>query len=327
MAKSGEEFGRCIDAIKRSRAKTVGLQYPEGLKPRALDLAIEIERNVDVQVILSASASFGACDVREMPVDLIVHLGHAPMPDLHYRNVFFYESPLPPPENLTFLEKALPLLKKRVGLLTTVQFRAWLPRVRSYLEDKGYEVHTGKARGRIAYEGQLLGCDYSAARSVEANVDCFLFIGSGNFHPLAVAMTFDKTVVVADFEKGEARTLDDERDRMMRKRHAAIVAAKDAEMFGIVVSTKPGQSRLELAKNLKKLVEKHGKEAHVFVLDAISQEALEGYKVDSWVNTACPRVAIEDSALFKKPMLTPQELEISLGEVDWKEYELDEIRV
>lgn len=326
MAREDLEVARCVEAVKRSGAKTVGVQYPAGLKTRAVEIARNIERETKLPVILSANPSFGACDVQQMPVDLVVHIGHAPIPDLHYKNVFFYDNALPPPENLAFLNKALPLPGKRVGLLTTTQFRGWVPAVKGYLQEKGYEVFVGKSGGRIAYEGQLLGCDYSAARMVMDDVDCFLYVGSGNFHPLAVAMLTPKPVVVVDFEKGEARRLDEDKDRAIRQRHGMITAAQSAQTFGIVVSTKLGQHRMELAKELKDLATAHGKEAHIFIMDFVSPETLEGYSVDAWVNTACPRIVLDDSILFKKPLLTPQEFEIVIGKRGWKDYEMDEIK-
>jgi len=58
----------------------------------------------------------------------------------------------------------------------------------------------------------------------------------------------------------------------------------------------------------------------------VSPDHLEGYRVDAWVNTACPRIAIEDVLRYKQPMLTPPELEIVLGLRKWEEYRFDEIR-
>ncbi len=326
MEQTDRLIERCAQAIKRSKARTVGLQFAAGFRIRAVDIAKRLEEETNVSVTLCADPTFGACDIREMPVDMVVHIGHAPIPDLHYRNVFFFDDPLPPPDSLVFVEKALPLLGKKVGLLTATQFRSWLPAVKERLEREGHQVFIGKKSGRIAYDGQLIGCDYTVARSVEKDVDCFLFFGSGKFHPLAVALLTTKPVVVADYERGEARRLDKERDRALRQRHGAIAKAQSAQVFGIIVSTKMGQNRMGLAKGLLEKARKHGKAARILVMDNVSQDALEGYRVDAWVNTACPRIVIEDHALFKKPMLTPQEFEIVLGERAWEEYEMDEIR-
>ena len=42
--------------------------------------------------------------------------------------------------------------------------------------------------------------------------------------------------------------------------------------------------------------------------------------------TACPRIAIDDSKMYKKPLLTPQELEILFKRRKWEDYEIDEIK-
>ena len=67
-------------------------------------------------------------------------------------------------------------------------------------------------------------------------------------------------------------------------------------------------------------------EASLFLMDLVSPEHLAGYRVDAWVNTACPRIAIEDILQYKLPILTPQEFEIVLGVREWKDYAFDEIR-
>jgi 2-(3-amino-3-carboxypropyl)histidine synthase len=321
-----DETERLLEVIRGRNAKTVGLQFPVGLRTKAVQLAQEIESKAGVTCLVSADPSFGACDIADMPVDLIVHLGHAPIPRLRYKRVFFYDLPGPPLSNLTFVDAAEPMLPKRVGLLTTTQFRAWLPRIREHLEKAGHEVHIGEADKRVAYAGQLLGCDYHTAEVISKDVDGYLYIGTGDFHPLGVAFLTDKPIVIADPEQGSTRNLADLKDRILRQRFAAIARAHDARTFGIIVSTKIGQDRMEMAKELKVLAEKHGRQANLFLLDLVSPEFLEGYRVDAWVNTACPRIAIEDVLQYKCPLLTPQEFEIVLGERDWGDYVFDEIR-
>ncbi|MGI0148579.1 MAG: diphthamide biosynthesis enzyme Dph2, partial [Thermoplasmata archaeon] len=257
---------------------------------------------------------------------LIVHLGHAPMPHLRYHRVFFYDLPSPALESLAFVDAAEPLLPKRVGLLTTTQFRTWLPAIQEHLERKGHVVRIGEPDRRVAYAGQLLGCDYHTATTIARDVDGYLYIGTGDFHPLGVAILVDKPIVIADPERGTARDLREVRDHILRQRHAAIARAKDAGVFGIIVSKKIGQIRMELAQDLKTMAEKHQRKANILLMDLVSPDLLEGYRVDAWVNTACPRIAIEDILLYKQPMLTPPEFEIVLGEREWKDYLFDEIR-
>ena len=320
------ETDRLLEVIRGRDARTVGLQFPVGLRTKAVELAQEIESKAGVTCLVSADPSFGACDVAEMPVDLIVHLGHAPMPHLRYNRVFFYDLPGPALASMAFVDAAEPFLPKRVGLLTTTQFRHWLPAIKEHLEKKGHVIRIGEPDRRVAYAGQLLGCDYHTATIVEKDVDGYLYIGTGDFHPLGVAILVDKPVIVADPERGTARDLKEVRDHVLRQRHAAIARAHDAAVFGIIVSKKIGQERMDLALGLKALAEKHDRHANIFLMDLVSPEFLEGYRVDAWVNTACPRIAIEDILQYKQPMLTPQEFEIVLGERDWSEYAFDEIR-
>ena len=321
------ETDRLLEVITGRGAKTVGLQFPVGLRTRAVELAREVESRAGVTCLVSADPSFGACDVAEMPVDLTVHIGHAPMPHLRYDRVFFYDLGSPPLGDLGFVDAAAALLPKRIGLLTTYQFHDWLPAIQQHLEKKGIEVRVSPPDQRVAYAGQLLGCDYHTATAIAGDVDGYLYVGTGEFHPLGVAMILpNKPIVIADPERGTARDLGDLRDRILRQRHAAIARAHDAKSFGIIVSKKVGQARMDLAQDLKARVEKHGLEASLFLMDLVSPEHLAGYRVDAWVNTACPRIAIEDVLQYKQPMLTPQELEIVLGERDWKDYVFDEIR-
>ncbi len=321
------ETDRLLEVIRGRNAKTVGLQFPVGLRTKAVELAQDLEAHAGVTCLVSADPSFGACDVPDMPVDLIIHLGHAPMPHLRYRNVFFYDLPGPPLASMEFVDAAEPLLPRRVGLVTTTQYRHWLLEIKDYLEAKGHDVKIGEPDRRVAYAGQLLGCDYHTATVVEKDVDGYLYVGTGDFHPLGVAILIDKPVIIADPERGTARSLADVKDRILRQRHAAIARAKDARVFGIIVSRKIGQVRMELARDMKALAEKHDRKANIFLMDLVSPSFLEGFRVDAWVNTACPRIAIEDVLQYKQPMLTPQEFEIVLGERPWDQYAFDEIRV
>ncbi len=105
-----------------------------------------------------------------------------------------------------------------------------------------------------------------------------------------------------------------------------IAKSLDAEVFGIVVSTKPGQDRMKLAEQLRDMAKKHGKEALILTMDLVTPDQLLQFKVDSFVNTACPRLAVDEVGRFNAPMLTPMEFEIVLGERNWEDLVFDEIK-
>ncbi|MFH1404235.1 MAG: diphthamide synthesis protein [Candidatus Altiarchaeota archaeon] len=75
------ETRRVIEEIRKSGHARVGLQFPEGLKQHALEIASEIESETGVEVVIMTDQTYGACDVKssqaeKMGLDLLVHYGH-----------------------------------------------------------------------------------------------------------------------------------------------------------------------------------------------------------------------------------------------------------
>jgi len=78
--------------------------------------------------------------------------------------------------------KAMPLLDnyKKIGLATSVQHLQTLDQVRELLTLAGKTIVIGDT-GKIAYPGQVSGCNYSNAKSIADEVEAFLFVGGGSF--------------------------------------------------------------------------------------------------------------------------------------------------
>jgi 2-(3-amino-3-carboxypropyl)histidine synthase len=336
IKKAGEgDFGYDLElddvcqTIERNKYKNILLQFPEGLKNTATNVKDIIEIKTRVNVLISADLCFGACDVplalAPLGIDFLVQFGHMDIPNLKYQTpVMFVEAHsnldvMPP------VEKATKFLTGKVGLITTAQHIHKLPEVKNYLEQQGFETSMGKASGRTVGDGQVLGCDLSSATSISSFVDCFLFIGSGNFHAVGVAIATKKSVIIADPYQNEVRECEEIKDRLMRQRHGAIARAKDASSFGIIIGTKPGQTRMNLANDLKMLLEKHERKSYILVMNQVSPAALKPFNIDAYVSCVCPRVAIDDYLMYDEPILTPIELKIVLGDVKWEDYKFDEI--
>lgn len=316
-----------IEKIKEMDARVVGIQFPEGLKIHATSVAEKIENETDAIVLISGDPCYGACDVSDTHmeglVDLIIHFGHIEFPIDYKVPVLFIEA-YSKIVVMNAVKNSLEGLKNyhKIGLVTTIQHLNILDDIREFLIENGKEVLTEKGAG--TREGQVLGCNFSAIKDIDA--DAFLYVGSGNFHALGIKLFTEKPVFIADPYMNEVRTIDEFADRILRIRFAKITKAKEAEKFGIIVSSKKGQFRLDLAKNLKVLLEKNEKEAFIIILDNISPDLLLAYMdLDAFVVTACPRVAIDDANMYKKPLLTPKELEIVLDIRKWEDYTIDEI--
>ena len=126
---------------------------------------------------------------------------------------------------------------------------------------------------------------------------------------------------------GDAEEMSLERiERILRQRFGLIMSCGDAESFGILIGEKPGQMRRSLALRMKRTLEKHGKKGYLLALEHVGPELIDFYPVDAFVNTACPRIAIDDAVRYRKPLITPFELEVALGEKKWETgYMFDEI--
>lgn len=321
------DLDKVIRKINSKNIRNVGLQFPEGLKMQAVNIAREIEEECDVNVIISGDPCFGACDVSDYKmkdsVDLIVHFGHTPLPIRYEVPTLFIEA-FANIDVKKDLKKCLDELKdySRVALVTTTQHLHLLNEMKDFLEDNGKEVVLGSSKS--TRKGQVLGCNFSSIKNLDAEV--FLFIGSGNFHPLGIYLFTKAPVLALDPYNNELREMTDYADRILRIRFARITKAREAKKWGIIVSSKEGQYRLELAREMKKLLRDSGMEGFIIMVDNVNPDVLLPYfDLDAFVVTACPRIAIDDSQMYKKPLITPQELEIVLNKRDWENYQLDEI--
>jgi len=318
------EEERVKQEILKLKAKRVLIQLPEGLKPEATRLVKIIEKSGALPII-SADPCYGACDLatveaESLGVDLIIHYGHSKL--LKYERVptIYVEARATMNVNAV-VEKALPMLEnwQKIGLTTTVQHVQTIDDVREILLRAGKTVVIGDA-GRLNYPGQVIGCDYSNAKSIANDVETFLFIGGGKFHALGVALSTSKPTIVADPYEKRAYSVDKEAEKIIKQRWASIEEAKTAKTFAVLVGLKPGQKKLEEALDVKKKLEESGKTACLFVAKEVTPEVLMEFPtVEAYVNTACPRVSLDDASKFQKPVLTVNEALMVVGELSWED--------
>jgi 2-(3-amino-3-carboxypropyl)histidine synthase len=293
----------------------VALQFPAGLKRRGFTVAQELLA-AGFAVILSGDPCYGACDLALDALDVadvLVHFGHAP--------VGHHDRVIHEPDSMDFdpeiVRRVLPLLRgPRVGLVTTVQHVHLLAAVAEVLRGAGFDPVVAGGSGRTPHPGQVLGCSFRAARETGAGE--ILFVGTGLFHPLGVQLATGARVVALDPYTGQAEEVS--ADRFLRQRFGLIERARDAERIGVIVSSKSGQQRLELARRLAGLSDR----AVLVMMREVTPEGLLDLGCDAYVNTACPRLAYDDQARFPVPVLTPAEFEILLGIRSWENYVVDE---
>ncbi len=324
-----------IKKLKKTQPNRIAIQLPEGLKNSAGQITDYITQNIESEILILADPCYGACDIpthqlESLNIDMLLHIGHTPLTDQP-------ESPIPIefiPAIATIdikpvtIKAAELLTDKTIGIVTTAQHLHKLPEITAILKKHGVKPVLGTPDSRSTQPGQILGCNFSAAHTIHDKVDGFLYIGSGMFHPLGITLATKKPVYIADpyTQKIIKEELDTLKETVLRQRYGAIAQAKQSTRFGIIVSTKSGQQRIQTAQTLKNMLTQHKKTAYILLMDRITPDILMNFRfIQCFISTACPRVAIDDYQQYHTPVLTPIELQIALGIKEWTSYQFDEI--
>jgi 2-(3-amino-3-carboxypropyl)histidine synthase len=281
------------------------LQFPEGLKQKAMELAKKYESEGH-EVFLSASPCYGACDLaldeaRWIKADKIVHVGHSRFVhnemDIPVEYIPYYVD-----IEIDSLDTVLPYIKqyKNIALATTVQHIHQFEDMKSFFERNGKKVFAEQGE-RAMERGQVLGCDAGAIKKVEDKVDAVVFVGSGVFHPLAIDVK--KPVFVFNPYGKKVTDISADRDRLKKLRKGAITKAFSCKKFAVLLSTKPGQFNLPQALWARKELKKRGYDCVILVANEFDPMAIGNFMAfDCLINTACPRIA-DDQEKFGKPLL------------------------
>ena len=75
------ELDNVIKEINKQKAKTILIQLPDGLKPKATEIVDKIESKTNAKCFIWMDTNFGACDlplgIEKLKIDLLVHFGHS----------------------------------------------------------------------------------------------------------------------------------------------------------------------------------------------------------------------------------------------------------
>jgi 2-(3-amino-3-carboxypropyl)histidine synthase len=290
------DFEKIKKEIKKRNARRVLIQIPEGLKIHAIEWIKQLQEP-GIELFLSSDPCWGACDVQTPDfIDITVHFGHSQF--IKTKKPVIYVEAFAKVPIVPVLEKAVEMLPEKVGLTTTIQHMHMIEEAKEFLESKGKKVFVG---------GQVLGCKFSGAEEIKNKVDAFLFIGSGLFHPTGIAYYCQKKTFRADPYTSEVEEVDI--NSFLKRKYARIGNAKSARVFGIIISTKPGQKNLKKAEQVRLELEEKGKEVYFITGNEIATDRMLGFReIEAFVCTACPRIAVDDSANYPGPVLLPEEV-------------------
>ncbi|HLD79371.1 MAG TPA: diphthamide synthesis protein [Candidatus Nanoarchaeia archaeon] len=212
-------------------------------------------------------------------------------------------------DTLSYLKKKK---YKTVALYASVQFVNNLDQIRKRLAENNIDVITSQA-DRTHVKGQLLGCDnyhhsLNLSKDDSTAVDCYLYIGDGKFHPLALVyaqkdMQEMREIVCSD-PLTKKMTLMGVADikKILLKYRASLMKYLTAKTVGVIVTIKPGQEQFRPSLVLEKRYA--NKKFYYFIDNVVSFDQLENFNfIEVWVNTTCPRVGFDDQEKFTKGVI------------------------
>ena len=190
-------------------------------------------------------------------------------------------------------------LPDKIALATTVQFVGEIEKIKEKIEKTGRQVILYQGT-KSRHPGQILGCD---VEKIEEEVDAFLYLGDGLFHPKMLVIKNNKPVFAYDpFTEKFDRLDSADIARMMKRKKGAYLKFMSSEHIGILITVKPGQYTPNARAKLEE--EYPDKKFYAFVADTIDFNQLENFPfIECWVNTACPRIGYDDSLALEKSII------------------------
>ncbi|XP_053680872.1 2-(3-amino-3-carboxypropyl)histidine synthase subunit 1 [Anopheles nili] len=321
------EIHKTVWRVRETKAKRVALQMPEGLLMYSLVISDIIERFTEADTIVMGDVTYGACCVddftaKALGADLLVHYGHSCLipidqttgikvlyvfVDIKIDTLHFVQS-----VKLNFPRE------RKLAFVSTIQFVATLHAAAKELREANYDVEIPQSKPLSP--GEILGCTAPRLAGEGDNGRTLIYLGDGRFH-LEAAMISNPALEAYKYdpyEKKFTRELYDH-DTMRRNRKQAIDSSRNAKRFGLILGTLGRQGSTKVLEHLQKRLKYHGRESIIILLSEIFPSKLAHMDtIDAFVQVACPRLSIDWGTAFPKPLLTPYELSVVLGDAEWK---------
>lgn len=326
------EIHKCVWKAREAGDGVIALQFPEGLLMYSCIITDIIERFAGKKVVILGDVTYGACCVDDFTANklnavLLIHYGHSCLVPVNkttikvlyvFVEIFFDVSHL-----ISIIKENFdPAMN--LSLLGTIQFTNMVFSAHTVLKETFPNISVPQAKP-LSF-GETLGC----TSPILENIDSLVFVADGRFH-LEAAMIQNPTVKAYRYDPYIKILTSEGYDTELMKlnRLEAIKKSQKAQRFGLILGTLGRQGSINTFDRIKALLQKKGKTVIPFLMAEIQPKKLEllGHVIDAWVQVACPRLSIDWGEGFKKPVLTPYELEVAMEETEWKEvYPMDYYR-
>lgn len=300
---------------------------PEGLLLFACTIADIIETFCPgVETLIMGDVTYGACCIddftaRALECDLLVHYAHScliPVDVTKIKTLYVFVTIGIDTKHLVATVERNFSPGKHLAMVGTIQFNASIHGIKAQLEQASFKVTIPQIAPLS--KGEILGCT-SPRINASDEVDALVYVGDGRFHlesamiqnPKLPAYRYDpysRKFTHETYNHTELHTL----------RRDAIAAAKRAKKFGLILGTLGRQGNPNTLDNLENRLRELDIPYIILLLSEIFPGKLKMFQdVDAWIQVACPRLSIDWGYAFEKPLLSPYEATIALGQrkEDW----------
>lgn len=180
------------------------------------------------------------------------------------------------------LSKELP---KNISIAYSIQYKESAEKINSYLTNL-------TKKHKISSFIQVLGC---SKPKIPKNTKATLLISDGKFH--AISLAYETKIPVYLFTNGILQKISKkEITTFSQKQKGAYLKYLHSNKVGILITTKPGQENLKKALTLSKKLK--DKTPYLFITNNIDTNEFENFPIDSWINTSCPRMDMNQSSII-----------------------------
>ncbi|XPS72358.1 2-(3-amino-3-carboxypropyl)histidine synthase [Ascochyta lentis] len=334
------EIHKCIHRIRTSGAKSIALQFPEGLLLFATTISdILTQFCPGTTTLIMGDVTYGACCIddytaRALGCDLLIHYAHScliPVAVTKIATLYIFVSiSIDTTHLINTITENFPT-GKTIALVGTIQFNATIHGIVPILRREGYNPIVPQIAPLS--KGEILGCTSPSmaikpgqlnARGKEEEVaDLILYLGDGRFH-LESAMIANPTLPAYRYDPYSRRLTHEtyEHDSLYDLRRTAILTAKKARTWGIILGSLGRQGNPHTLTLIENELKRQGIKCINLLLSEIFPGKLAMMSdVEAWVQIACPRLSIDWGYAFPRPLLSPYEALVTLGvrEAPWLE--------
>lgn len=176
-------------------------------------------------------------------------------------------------------------LPGNIAISYSIQFKDSAREIKEILSEKG--------KHKITTFIQVLGC---SKPNFPKDTEAILLVSSGKFHAISLAFETKIPVYIFDNYKLE-KVSEEEVGKLDKKQKGVYMRFLNSDNVGILISTKPGQENLKESIDFKNSL--NVKKAYLFINNSINLNEFENFpSIESWINTACPRMDMNKGDLI-----------------------------